>query len=192
MRAAFGVVLVAALGSNAVAAAEDANVSKKQSWLADKATRADVRAVKLPAKEPLRPITLHNMWTDESLPVSSERDLGFSSLIRCHYTNQATQVDERLLGVVVRAARKFGQAYVEIVSGYRAPKYQLMLRKKGHEVARDSEHPLGHAVDFRLPGVPVKRLVGFVRSLRLGGVGYYPRSQFVHADTGRLRFWKGH
>ena len=191
MRALAAAMLLAGLAGVAVAG-EEVEPSKKQASIADKAARADVRAERAPAREALRPLTLHNMWTDESLPVANELDQRFSSLIRCHYTNQVTQVDERLLGVVVRAARKFGQAYVEIVSGYRAPKYQLMLRKKGHEVARDSEHPLGHAVDFRLPGVPVKRLVSFVRSLHLGGVGYYPRSQFVHADTGRLRYWKGH
>jgi uncharacterized protein YcbK (DUF882 family) len=67
-----------------------------------------------------------------------------------------------------------------------------MLRKKGHEVARDSEHPRGHAVDFRIPQVPTKVLLRWVRSLHLGGVGYYPESKFVHCDVGRVRFWRGH
>ena len=52
-----------------------------------------------------------------------------------------------------------------------------MLRKKGHEVARDSQHPRGTAVDFRVAGVPTKLLLRFVQSLHLGGVGYYPESQ---------------
>jgi uncharacterized protein YcbK (DUF882 family) len=67
-----------------------------------------------------------------------------------------------------------------------------MLRKKGHEVARDSEHPRGHAVDFRIPDVPTLTLLRFIKSLHLGGVGYYPESNFVHADVGRIRFWRGH
>ena len=73
---------------------------------------------------------------------------------------------------------------VEIVSGYRAPKYQLMLRKKGHEVARDSEHPRGEAVDFRLPGVPTRQLLGFVRAQRLGGVGFYAHDLMIIAAFG--------
>jgi uncharacterized protein YcbK (DUF882 family) len=79
-----------------------------------------------------------------------------------------------------------------VVSGFRAPKYNLLLRKKGHEVARESQHPLGHAVDFRLPGLSTRHLLQFVRGLHLGGVGYYPRSAFVHADVGPVRYWRGH
>jgi uncharacterized protein YcbK (DUF882 family) len=116
----------------------------------------------------------------------------FDELLRCHYTNQSTAMDDRLLPTLLKAAAKFGARTIDIVSGFRAPKYQLMLRKKGHEVARDSEHPRGHAVDFRLPDVPTRVLLRFVRSLHLGGVGYYPESRFVHADVGRIRFWRGH
>jgi uncharacterized protein YcbK (DUF882 family) len=168
--------------------------SKKEAFLAEKAARTDVHSRQAPASTAQRVTTLRNVWTDESLPLvgdsRDERDR-FASLVRCHYTNQATEMDPRLLDVVLRAARRFGKTSVEIVSGFRAPKYQLFLRKKGREVARDSEHPRGHAVDFRLPGVPAKRLLGFVRALRLGGVGYYPHSQFVHADVGRVRYWRG-
>ena len=66
-----------------------------------------------------------------------------------------------------------------------------MLRKKGRQVARDSEHPRGDAVDFRIPQVPTRTLLRFVRTLHMGGVGYYPESQFVHTDTGRVRYWRG-
>jgi len=92
---------------------------------------------------------------------------------------------------ISRPARRFSADRIEIVSGYRSPKYNLMLRKKGHQVARQSQHTEGHAVDFRIPGVPTQTLLGYVRSLRLGGVGFYPHSRFVHSDTGRVRFWKG-
>jgi len=142
-------------------------------------------------------LTLQNVWTNESLP-NVEAPGGapppaeFDELVRCHYTNQAISMDQRLLQTMLLAAAKFGASYIEIVSGFRAPKYQLMLRKKGHEVARDSEHPRGHAVDFRIPDVPTNVLLRFVRSLRIGGVGYYPDSKFVHCDVGRVRFWRGH
>jgi uncharacterized protein YcbK (DUF882 family) len=170
--------------------------SKKAAFLADKASRAEVHAATLPpALGSTRVLTLHNVWTNESLPIAvGETRLGarFDELTRCHYTNQATSMDERLYQAVLKAAARFRASYIEIVSGFRAPKYQLMLRKKGHEVARDSEHPRGHAVDFRIPTVPTRVLLQFVRSLHLGGVGYYPESRFVHADVGRVRFWRGH
>jgi uncharacterized protein YcbK (DUF882 family) len=136
-----------------------------------------------------------NTWTNEILPVDPGRppaERVIDRFLRCHFTNQSTDMDPRLFGVVLAAAAKFKANMVEIVSGYRAPKYNLMLRKKGHEVGRDSQHPMGHAVDFRLPGLPTKSLLKFVRSLQKGGVGYYPDSAFVHADVGRVRFWKGH
>lgn len=176
------------------AASATEELSKKAAFLKDKQERADVRT-RVPAKVAARTITLHNVWTNESLPVLPGQPLAeprFDDLTRCHYTNQSTSMDERLEQTVLKAAEKFKATYVEIVSGFRAPKYQLMLRKKGHEVARDSEHPRGHAVDFRIPGVMTRRLLGYVRSLHLGGVGYYPESHFVHADVGRIRFWRGH
>jgi hypothetical protein len=186
--------LVLALASTA--AADDEALSKKAAFLKDKHERKDARLKTLPKTAAARPvITLHNVWTNESLPVPAGEkppEPRFDELVRCHYTNQATNMDERLVGTVLSAANKFNATYVEIVSGFRAPKYQLMLRKKGREVARDSEHPRGHAVDFRLPGIATKKLLKFVRSLHLGGVGYYPHSAFVHADVGRIRFWRGH
>jgi hypothetical protein len=144
-------------------------------------------------------VNVVNTWTDEVLvlaasPGSAGPDVPTTAIdrfLRCHFTNQPTAMDARLFETVVRAARHFGARRVEIVSGFRAPKYNLMLRKKGHEVARDSQHTQGHAVDFRLPGVPVAKLRAWARRLRLGGVGYYPDSGFVHVDVGPLRQWGG-
>lgn len=178
-------------------------LSKKQDWLAQKETRKDIRQLRPPKRgQPPSPVlTLHNVWTNESLPVVLDRQKSgvvpepaapFNQLARDHYTNQATEMDGRLFETVVRAAERFHAHYVEIVSGFRAPKYQLMLRKKGHEVARDSQHPQGHAVDFRIPNVKTRQLLRFVKSLHLGGVGYYPDSRFVHADVGPVRYWRGH
>jgi hypothetical protein len=142
----------------------------------------------------IRPITtLFNVWTREALPIvpGKPAEGGLHRFLRDHYTNQATQMDTRLLNVLTQAARKFKAQRIEVVSGYRSPKYNLMLRKKGHQVARSSQHVEGNAVDFRIRGVPTRTLLNFVKSLRLGGVGYYPNSQFVHSDTGKIRYWKG-
>jgi uncharacterized protein YcbK (DUF882 family) len=175
--------------------------SKKQAFLQDKHERTPVHLARVLARAAAPVLTVHNVWTEETLPVLLETTpkgivpepaSPFDQLARDHFTNQSTKMDARLFETLVRAAEKFHARYVEVVSGFRAPKYQLMLRKKGHEVARDSQHPRGTAVDFRVAGVPTKILLRFVRSLHLGGVGYYPESKFVHADVGRIRFWRGH
>ena len=117
--------------------------------------------------------------------------LTWDEFLRCHYTNQARRMERRLVPVVLGAALHFHKDVVQIVSAYRAPKYNLMLRKKGHEVARQSQHTQGTAVDFRIPGVGTQALLDHVRSLHAGGVGFYPDSAFVHADTGPVRYWTG-
>jgi hypothetical protein len=140
--------------------------------------------------------TLFNVWTHEALPLlpgQTTAVLGkrFCLFLRDHFTNQPTDMDTRLIGVLEHVAGKFDAKRIEVVSGYRSPKYNLMLRKKGHQVARHSQHMDGNAVDFRIRGIATKQVLHYVKSLRLGGVGYYPNSQFVHSDTGPIRYWTG-
>ena len=139
--------------------------------------------------------TLFNIWTHEALPIlpgqTQTLQTRFHKFLRDHYTNQATQMDTRLIGVLTRVAGKFQAPRIDVVSGYRSPKYNLMLRKKGRQVARDSQHTHGNAVDFRIKGVGTRQVLHYVRSLRVGGVGFYPHSQFVHSDTGKVRYWTG-
>jgi uncharacterized protein YcbK (DUF882 family) len=80
---------------------------------------------------------------------------------------------------------------VEILSGYRDPKYNRLLRKKGREVARQSRHTRGQAVDFRLAGVGTTHLRDWLVARRAYGVGVYPDSGFVHLDVGPARRWAG-
>jgi hypothetical protein len=137
--------------------------------------------------------TLFNIWNREAMPliVGQPYKHRFQLFLRDHYTKQSTQADTRLAGVLAAAAIRFHAPRVDIVSGFRSPKYNLMLRKKGHQVARESQHMQGTAVDFRIRGVTTEILREFVRGLHLGGVGYYPRTHFVHADTGKVRYWQG-
>jgi hypothetical protein len=147
-----------------------------------------------PVGSRVQPVTtLFNIWNREALPLIVGRAYKrpFQLFLRDHYTKQATQADTRLAGVLAAAAIRFHAPRVEIVSGFRSPKYNLMLRKKGHQVARESQHMQGTAVDFRIRGVETETLREFVRSLRLGGVGYYPHTRFIHADTGKVRYWQG-
>lgn len=150
-------------------------------------------------------VNLYNTWTHEYLAVPRETaDQGngqgepapvsadtLNHFLRCHFTNQPTDMDARLLPTLLSAAAHFNATRIDIVSGFRSPKYNRVLRKKGREVSRKSQHPQGNAVDFRLPGVPVSRLHAWARRLRLGGVGLYPHSGFIHVDTARVRYWTG-
>jgi uncharacterized protein YcbK (DUF882 family) len=159
--------------------------------------KLDARLRKLVGKPPDPVVNIHNIWTKDTIvfdpkavrPGIEQETL--DSFLRCHFTDEPTHMDPRLIGVLVGAAKKFRVERIDIISGFRSPKFNLMLRKKGHEVARDSQHTYGHAVDFRLPGVATRTLLGYVRSLHLGGAGFYPESEFVHADTGPVRYWAG-
>jgi hypothetical protein len=137
--------------------------------------------------------TLYNVWTHEALPILPGQPIDgyFRTFLRDHFTNQVTNMDTRLIDLLKRVADRFSAKRIEVVSGYRSPKYNLMLRKKGHQVARHSQHMEGNAVDFRVRGVATRQVLHFVRSLRMGGVGFYPHSQFVHGDTGKIRYWTG-
>lgn len=152
------------------------------------------RVVLPPAGSRIRPITtIYSVHLKEALPLlpGAAAYPAFKHLLRDHYSQQATSVDPALLQAVISAALKFGADRVEVVSGYRSPKYNLSLRKKGRQVAQSSQHCDGKAVDFRLRGVTTNELWAFVRGLKLGGVGIYAHSAFVHCDTGPIRFWKG-
>jgi len=139
-------------------------------------------------------INIYNQWTREYLPVVGSGPTALppalvNRFFRCRFTGQRTHMDPRLLPLLVDAARHFGADKVRIVSAYRSPKYNLILQKKGRNVSRRSQHMAGKAVDFWIPGVPLRRLRQWARARRLGGVGYYTVSRFIHADTARVRTW---
>jgi len=102
-----------------------------------------------------------------------------------------TAMETKLLGIVASAATHFDSDTAIVVSAFRHPKYNLMLRKKGHQVARDSSHTKGNAIDFYLPSTPTPVLHAWAKDQRLGGVGLYLESGFVHMDTGAIRYWDG-
>ena len=77
----------------------------------------------------------------------------------------------------------------EVISAYRSPETNAMLRKRSGGVAKKSQHLEGKAIDVRLRGLDTKKLHQIALDLQLGGVGYYAKSDFVHVDTGRVRRW---
>lgn len=178
-----------------LAAASGKEAAARPSSPADRARWARTLRARI-GKKPPALINVHNLWTDEFVAVEADTKAPspvpqalVNRFLRCHFTNHKTEMDGRLFGVLIKAANKFRVARVDIVSGFRAPKYNLILRKKGRRVARQSEHTFGHAVDFRLPGVTTERLRNWARTLRLGGVGYYRDDKFVHVDIGPIRYW---
>lgn len=205
-RGALAVAVTCALGVGAVAkpvppptTPAASATSKKAAYLDAKRASPRAPAPKLggkPAAEARPLINLRNTWTDEWMVIDATGPLTVAPaqvdrFLRDHYTNDPTTMDPRLIGVLREAANHFRVRRIEIVSGFRAPKYNLMLRKKGHEVARDSQHTHGNAVDFRLPGVSTEALHAWAVSRKLGGVGLYRGSGFIHMDTGRVRYWNG-
>jgi uncharacterized protein YcbK (DUF882 family) len=113
--------------------------------------------------------------------------------LRDHYSGDVGQIDPQLFDLLhaVRLALGSGAPLsYQIISGYRSPLTNARLRStRGGGVASHSLHMDGMAIDVRLPGVPLAELRDAALSLKAGGVGYYPRDQFVHIDTGRVRSW---
>lgn len=166
---------------------------------ADKAKkRWQAKLRKRIGKRPAKLINIYNGHTEEILPVLAAKraklDIPQSMInnfLRCHFTNQPTDFDAKTFATMVKAAKHFRAKRVVVISGFRAWKYNLSLIKKGREVSRKSQHVKGKAVDFALPGISVKRLRSWCINQRLGGVGVYPHSGFVHVDSGRVRYWSG-
>ncbi|TJV39133.1 MAG: DUF882 domain-containing protein [Mesorhizobium sp.] len=115
-------------------------------------------------------------------------------MLRDWRRNEPTRMDPRLLDLVWQAYRTSGStAYIHIVSAYRSPATNAMLRGRSKGVARESQHMVGRAMDFFLPDVPLKKLRDIGLKMQGGGVGYYPTSgsPFIHMDVGNVRHWPG-
>lgn len=111
-------------------------------------------------------------------------------LMRDHRSGEIHPIDPKLVDTLSRVQRDCNctQA-IELLSGYRCPKTNAMLRRSSKAVAKNSYHMKGQAADIRVPGSSTSKVRNTARALRIGGVGYYPRSGFVHVDTGDVRTW---
>lgn len=111
--------------------------------------------------------------------------------LRDHYTGDIGSIDPGVFELLHRVRQMLGSsAAFDVISGYRCPATNAQLRNtRGGGVATRSLHMDGRAIDVRLPGVALADLRDAALSLRVGGVGFYPREQFVHLDTGRVRSW---
>ena len=105
-------------------------------------------------------------------------------------TGDIAEMDPGLLDILYDVRNELdSDGTYEVISAYRSPKTNEMLRGKSGGVARKSQHLLGNAIDVRLRGVPTEDLRDTALEMKRGGVGFYKQSDFVHMDTGRVRRW---
>ncbi len=112
------------------------------------------------------------------------------NLLRDHRTGELHAIDTRLLDALQLLHDQIDtRNEFHVISAYRSPKTNTMLAAHSNKVVNKSLHIQGKAIDIRLPECSLSNLREAALSLKVGGVGYYPESNFVHIDTGRVRFW---
>ncbi|BCH23082.1 peptidase M15 [Mesorhizobium sp. L-8-10] len=147
-----------------------------------------------------RTLKLYFIHTGEKAQITFKRNGRYdanglkqiNNILRDWRRNEPTKMDPRLLDLVWEAYRASGSNdYIHVVSAYRSPATNSMLRSRSKGVAKKSQHMLGKAMDFYLPDVRLKKLREIGLKMQGGGVGYYPTSgsPFVHFDVGNVRHW---
>ncbi|WP_271529640.1 DUF882 domain-containing protein [Bradyrhizobium sp. CCBAU 25338] len=145
-------------------------------------------------------LSFHHTHSGEDITVTFKRDGRYDEaalkqlnhFLRDWRTQDETVMDRRLFDILWEVYRDVdGKQPIQIISSYRSPATNAMLRRRSSGVARSSQHMLGHAMDFYIPGVPLEQIRFAGLRLQRGGVGFYPTSgsPFVHLDTGSVRHW---
>ena len=168
-------------------------------WIAALALSIAATATAVPRPMPRR-LAFYNTHTGESVDVVYWSDGHYvpealeqiDRVLRDHRTNEVQEIDRRVLDLLfeLRVRLKTDQPY-HVISGYRTPESNAYLRGRSPAsgVAQFSQHMLGRATDVRLPGEKIEAIRDAALKMRRGGVGYYPASDFVHVDVGRVRHW---
>jgi uncharacterized protein YcbK (DUF882 family) len=154
------------------------------------------------AQNETRTLTFHHTHSEEDLTVTFKRDGRYDEdalkqlnhYLRDWRSQEQTEMDRHLFDILWEVYRDVdGKQPIQIISSYRSPATNAMLRHRSANsgVARFSQHMLGHAMDFYIPGVPLEQIRYAGLRLQRGGVGFYPTSgsPFVHLDTGSIRHW---
>jgi uncharacterized protein YcbK (DUF882 family) len=150
---------------------------------------------KLPAERQLKLLNLHTgerlntcYWEQGQYHVDAMAEL--NHFFRDHRNDQIAGMDPLLLDSIHQLNEHLDyHGEIHIISGYRSPETNEKLRQQGRKVAKRSFHLQGRAIDFRLPGADLSEVRKAALGLHRGGVGYYPKSNFLHLDTGRQRQW---
>ncbi len=147
-----------------------------------------------------RRIRLHNTHTGETLETRYFEHGSYLPvplgqldwLLRDHRSGEVMPIDRRLYDLLIELAASAGrEPHYQVISAYRSPTTNAMLAARSDGVSSRSLHMEGRAIDVRLEGVPAARLRDLALARQAGGVGYYPASDFVHLDLGRVRNWSG-
>jgi len=150
--------------------------------------------------EPERKLALLNLHTGESINATywaegqyqTSELRAINQVLRDHRTGDIHQMDNDLIDLLNILHHKMsGKQAFHVISGYRSPKTNAKLSYNSSGVAKKSLHMQGKAIDIRLPGRELSALRSATLKLQAGGVGYYPKSDFIHLDTGRVRQWAG-
>ncbi len=158
-------------------------------------TRPAQAAIQAPRPRSLR---LRNLHTGEAASVTYWADGSYLSdgvtnlahILRDHRNGASHAMDAKLFDLLYGLQAKLGvSSGFHVISGYRSPESNAHLAAASGGVAKHSLHMEGKAMDIRVPGVPLKNVHRAAMSLSAGGVGLYTASDFVHVDTGRLRYW---
>jgi uncharacterized protein YcbK (DUF882 family) len=147
-----------------------------------------------------RRVTLRNLHTDETLDAVYWERGGYipevmnevNRVLRDYRTGDIHVIDPDvidLLGAI--SARVENRTPFQVISGYRSPHTNAVLRERSAGVARRSLHMDGMAIDISLEDVDLRHLHQAALDVGRGGVGFYPRSDFVHVDVGPVRRWQG-
>lgn len=132
---------------------------------------------------------LRNTYWSEGNYISGALD-EINHILRDHRTGEVTPVDANLLDLLYSLRSELDTAKpFQIISGYRSETSNEHLRQNTTGVAKKSLHTLGQAIDINLPGIDLSTLQKVAMHQKKGGVGFYPESNFVHLDVGRVRFW---
>jgi uncharacterized protein YcbK (DUF882 family) len=149
---------------------------------------------------PARRLSFDNLHTGEKLDVAYWEGGAYvpqalnavNHVLRDFRTGEVHVIAPQLLDLLTAlTATLETRAALGVISGYRSPQTNAMLCEKSSQVASGSLHMLGDAIDIHIDGVETTRVRDAAEQLAIGGVGYYPTSDFVHVDIGRVRRWEG-
>ncbi len=147
-----------------------------------------------------RRLAFLNLHTGESLKATYWQDgqyvdeelAAINHVLRDYRVSEVGNMDPQLLDMLYVVQQKIALTQpFQVISGYRSPKTNAMLHRTTSGVAKQSRHMRGQAIDIRLPGNGLKHLLQAAHEIRAGGVGYYPKSSFIHLDIGPYRTWQG-
>lgn len=144
-------------------------------------------------------LIIYSPRTDEELDVVYRDEYGefdpealkaINHFMRCHHTDKVIDMDVNVIEYLNALDKRLGGGNrIHVISGYRSPEYNALLRRRSRRVAKHSFHLSGRAIDLRIPGVKLKNMKRAAMTLKCGGVGYYPRRGFLHIDSGPVRHW---